>query len=226
MFNKNFNQVPANKGRSKIQLAQAEYSNDIWREEQAQLPILVQAEDGCQVTSIVWADFFLDVRSQSIPGFLVSTDPPCHVSSLELLARAVAPKENEAWKNKGVPGTVYSDFSIESSSRFLKAAYDRIGCKLHFENASRSTKGGTERFLRQLGIRCLQKLPGYIDRAARMHDPVKESPHLLLTRDQLEKEIERWIIEDYHQRPHPKTGRKPAELWEKTAWIRMPHTTL
>jgi hypothetical protein len=46
--------------------------------------------------------------------------------------------------------------------------------------------------------------------------------HELLTLQQLNEEIERWIIEDYHQTVHSETNRKPAELWEETVHLRMP----
>jgi hypothetical protein len=46
--------------------------------------------------------------------------------------------------------------------------------------------------------------------------------HELLTLNQLYAEIERWIVEDYHQRVHSETGRKPAEFWVETARLRLP----
>ncbi|MGB7923416.1 MAG: Mu transposase C-terminal domain-containing protein [Pyrinomonadaceae bacterium] len=38
----------------------------------------------------------------------------------------------------------------------------------------------------------------------------------------IRKEIERWIVDEYHQTVHSETGRKPAELWEETVRLRMP----
>jgi hypothetical protein len=40
----------------------------------------------------------------------------------------------------------------------------------------------------------------------------------------LRKEIERWIVKDYHQRTHSETGRKPSELWEETVRLRLPES--
>jgi putative transposase len=42
----------------------------------------------------------------------------------------------------------------------------------------------------------------------------------LLTIPQIREEIERWIVDEYHQTPHSATGRKPIDLWEETVRYR------
>jgi hypothetical protein len=46
----------------------------------------------------------------------------------------------------------------------------------------------------------------------------------LLTRQQLIREIEKFIVDEYHQRTHSETGRKPAEHWEQSVRLRMPES--
>lgn len=49
---------------------------------------------------------------------------------------------------------------------------------------------------------------------------IKHVAELLELQD-LRKEIISFIVENYHQRTHSETGRKPTEMWEETVLLRM-----
>jgi putative transposase len=85
-------------------------------------------------------------------------------------------------------------------------------------------KGKIERWFLSLDRGCLRILPGHMDAIGRTREAAEKHVHLLLTIPQLRKEIERWIVADYHQRTHSETGRKPAELWEETVRLRLPES--
>jgi hypothetical protein len=44
----------------------------------------------------------------------------------------------------------------------------------------------------------------------------------LLTLQQLDREIARWLDEDYHVREHSETGRAPAEYWNQAVRLNLP----
>jgi len=222
MFNKYFNQPQTSLSFSKNRQVKTESANDRWLAETVELPILIQAEDiSSKIASKPLAEFYIDVHSQSIPGLQLLTNPPCQVTSLMLLAKAISVKENGRWKNMGLPAIVQRDLSRGGVQRSLATAYEQLGIECCFETYSPGIQGSTDRFIRKLCTQCLQKLPGYIDSTEQAHGGAQCDLQILLTRDELEKEIEGWIVDNYHQRPHPKTGRKPADLWEESVHIRM-----
>ncbi|HYX29051.1 MAG TPA: hypothetical protein VE863_10830 [Pyrinomonadaceae bacterium] len=82
-------------------------------------------------------------------------------------------------------------------------------------------KGKIERWFLTLDRGCLRILPGHMDSIGTTQEAAQKHVNILLTIPQLRKEIERWIVSDYHQHTHSETGRKPAELWEETVRLRM-----
>lgn len=82
-------------------------------------------------------------------------------------------------------------------------------------------KGKIERFFLTLDSH-LRILPGHHKAIGSSSGAAQKHLTVLLTREQLQTEIEHWIVKEYHQREHSETKRKPAELWEETVQIRMP----
>lgn len=67
-------------------------------------------------------------------------------------------------------------------------------------------------------------LPGHMEAIGRTEATAVDHVATLLTRQQLVREIEKYIVNEYHQRTHSETSRKPAEHWEQSVRLRMPES--
>jgi len=76
-------------------------------------------------------------------------------------------------------------------------------------------RGKIERFFGTVTTELLPHLPGHIPHGTR-GQPVTPPA---LTLEQLDGVLERFVVEDYHARPHSETGQPPAERWLADGWI-------
>jgi transposase InsO family protein len=202
------------------------YSNERWQIDNTRLDIWVRVrKDGRWVPAQAHLCACMCAHSRSIPGFLLSAKDPDAWTTALLLMTAIAPKSNPEWKNKGLPSVLQPDRgvtflanAVASSLAYLKVALDPD--PPYYPNR----KGKIERWFLTLDRGCLRILPGHMDAIGRTREAAEKHIHLLLTIPQLRKEIERWIVTDYHQQTHSETGRKPSELWEETVRYRLPES--
>ncbi|MFL6283678.1 MAG: Mu transposase C-terminal domain-containing protein [Pyrinomonadaceae bacterium] len=202
------------------------YSNQRWQIDNTRLDIWVRVREGdCWVPAQAHLCACMCAHSRSIPGFILSAKDPDAWTTALLLMHAVETKENQDWKNKGLPsilqpdrGATFLAHAVASSLAYLKVVLDPD--PPYYPNR----KGKIERWFLTLDRGCLRILPGHMDAIGRTRGAAEKHVHLLLTIPQLRKEIERWIVDDYHQQTHSETGRKPSELWEETVRIRLPES--
>src|SRR5690606_21160132 len=68
----------------------------------------------------------------------------------------------------------------------------------------------------------LRALPGHMKAIGTSKGAAEKHIHKLLTPEQIEAEITKWIVSEYHVRTHSTTDRKPIELWEEKVHLRVP----
>lgn len=212
-------------GRPVVRYDITSYSNERWQLDNSYLKIYVRELVGTEwKIAEVWLTLFLDAHSRAIPGLQLSSKVPDSWSTALLLRHAILPKENLAWLNKGLPQVIQPDRGPDFMSHAVAATLAYLGVVIdpdppYYPNR----KGKIERFFRTLDEGCLRILPGHMSSGAFSNPTTaQKNVHLLLTRAQLLKEIERFIVHEYHQREHSETGRKPIELWQETVRLRKP----
>lgn len=202
------------------------YSNQRWQIDNSRLDIWVRVlEGGRWVPAQAHLCACMCAHSRSIPGFLLSAKDPDAWTTALMLMKAVAEKENPDWTNKGLPSVLQPDRGKPFLAHAVVSSLAALGVALdpdppYYPNR----KGKIERWFLTLDRGCLRILPGHMDGIGRTREAAERHVHLLLTIPQLRKEIERWIVSDYHRQTHSETKRKPAELWEETVRMRMPES--
>lgn len=86
------------------------YSNQRWQLDNSRLDIWVrvkQSDEWIPTQAHICAS--MCPHSRSIPGFILSAKDPDAWTTALLIMRAVAPKENREWKNKGLPSIIQPD---------------------------------------------------------------------------------------------------------------------
>lgn len=202
------------------------YSNERWQIDHCRLDIWVrECIDGEWLPKEVWLTAVIDAHSRSIPGFVLSTKQPDAWTNAILLRQAIMPKSNKNWKNFGKPNVLQPDRGKDFMSHaFLGSlALTKIEVDPDPPYYPRR-KGKVERWFRTLNDGCLCLLPGFMKNTSVREKVAEQYVPVLLTRKQLLKEIETWIVESYHERVHSETNRKPAEFWENTVRISMPES--
>ncbi|HEX8000856.1 MAG TPA: Mu transposase C-terminal domain-containing protein [Pyrinomonadaceae bacterium] len=200
------------------------YSNERWQTDHTPLKIWVRIKVGdTWVPCQSYLTAYMDAHSRSIPSFELSAKHPDSWTTSLLMMKAVLPKEDRLWKNRGLPRIVQPDRGSDFMSDTVLTAFGHLGIfrdpdAPYYPNG----KGKLERWFETIDDGCFRMLPGHKEDIGRTIGAATKHVHVLLTVPQLRKEIERWIIEDYHQREHSETGRKPIELWEETVRLRPP----
>lgn len=171
----------------------------------------------------VWLTAHLDDYSRAIPGIAVSIGSANSWSITRSLRHAILPKEEPGWEIFGVPDILQTDQGGDYMSHAITTALGVLGIR-HDPDPPYypDGKGKIERFFRTLDEGCLRGLPGHMEAIGKSEGAAKKNLHKLLTPEQIEREIKIWIVEEYHQRRHSSTKRKPIELWQETAQPRLP----
>jgi hypothetical protein len=67
-------------------------------------------------------------------------------------------------------------------------------------------------------------LPGHMAAIGTSRGAAEKRLATLLELSDLKREIVAYIVDNYHQRTHSETGRKPAEFWQETVHLRLPES--
>lgn len=204
------------------------YSNQRWQIDNSRLDIWVRVwdrDEGRWVPAQAHICACFCSHSHTIPGFNLSAKDPDSWTTALMLMKAIKPKENSDWKNKGLPGIIQPDRGKTFLAHAVIASLAYLGVAIdpdppYYPNR----KGKIERWFLTLDRGCLRILPGHMAAIGKTRQAAEKHIDVLLTVPQLRTEIERWIVSDYHQQTSTETRRKPTELWEETVRLRMPES--
>jgi putative transposase len=202
------------------------YANERWQVDHSRLDIWVREKvNGKWQPAEVYLSVALDAHSRAIAGIWLSTRFPDSWSVALLLRQAVLPKSHPDWKNRGIPSVYQPDRGKDfmANSVFISLGYlgiSRDPDPPHYPNR----KGKIERWFLTLDRGCLRMLPGHMAAIGHSRGAAEKRVAELLELPDLREEIIRYIVENYHQRTHSETGRKPAEMWEETVLLRTPES--
>jgi putative transposase len=136
-----------------------------------------------------------------------------------VLRRAIWHKSLPQWHVCGIPATFYTDHGSDFTSHHLEQVSADLHMVLVFSEAGMPRgRGRIERFFRTLNQMLLCDLPGYA--------PAGAPPGTtLLTLPEFETHLQRFILEQYHQRPHSETGVPPHARWAAGGFLpRLPES--
>ena len=195
----------------------ADKPNDIWQADHTLLDIWVRHASGPPVRP--WLTVIMDDYSRAIAGFGVSFQAPSAIQTALILRQAMWRKPLPQWKVSGVPATFYTDHGRDFTSEHLEHVSADLEMALVFsEPGMPRGRGKIERFFRTVNQMLLCGLPGYT--------PAGLPPdHAVLTMSVFEAELQRFLLDQYHQRPHSETGEPPQARWEDGGFLpRLPES--
>jgi putative transposase len=213
-------------GKPVVRINITTYANQRWQIDHSRLDIWIRAWDGEKWIPVqVWLSLVLDAHTRAIPGFVLSTKCPDAWTVALLMRHAILPKENPDWKVRGIPEVVQPDNGKDFRSHAVEVSFAYLKIRLEFDPPYYpNMKGKIERFFLTLDRGLLRGLPGHMDAIGRTAATAVDHVDTLLTRKQLIREVEKFIVDDYHARTHSETKRKPGEHWEQAVRLRMPES--
>lgn len=200
------------------------FANERWQADHTELPLWIRVwRDDHWVASRVWLSVALDAHSRAIAGFVLQDSYPNSWTVAKLLMRSVQPKSVPEWTVQGVPTVFQTDMGGDFISHNVVSSLGMLGV-IHDVDPGYypERKGRVERFFETLNTSCLKGLHGHKAAIGKSEGAARKNVHALLTLDQLEKEISRWIVTDYHVSTNEETGRKPIHEWEETVRLLKP----
>lgn len=158
----------------------------------------------------------LDDYSRAVVGYTVFVGAPTAEQTALALHQAVRRKRNPAWPVMGLPDVLYSDHGSDfTSARLERVCLDAHIRLIHSRVGVPQGRGKIERFYGTVTTELLPHLPGHIPHGT----GGKPTSAPAFTLEQLDAVLERFVVEQYHRRPHSETGQPPAERWVGNGWI-------
>jgi putative transposase len=196
---------------------EADKPNALWQADHTLLDLWVRQDGGPPVRP--WLTVIMDDYSRAIAGFGLSVQAPSSIHTALILRQAIWRKPVPQWRVAGIPATFYTDHGSDFTSHHLEQVSAELKMVLVFsEPGMPRGRGKIERFFRTVNQKLLCGLPGYT--------PAGMPPaHAILTVSAFEAELQRFILEQYHQQPHSETGEPPQARWEGGGFLpRLPES--
>jgi putative transposase len=192
--------------------------------DETQLPFMVIDPDTSLPIGRPWLVWAIDVYTRMIVGYYLSFVRPSYAEFMQCLLHAIKPKSYvrekypdliNDWLTYGLMETVFTDNAKIYYSGALREATSELGIKVEYARRYMAwDKPFVERSFRTLALRLLRKFPGttfsnIFEKAD--YDPKK---HAIVTMEDLQEMIHRWIIDIYSRSPHRGLKDIPARVWE------------
>jgi putative transposase len=190
--------------------------NAIWQADHTELDIVLK--DGRGGPEKPWLTVILDDYSRAVAGYTLFFGGPSAIQTALALRQAIWRKGRPGWQVCGIPGVLYSDHGSDFTSRHLEQVAADLKIRLVNSGVGRPRgRGKIERFFEGVAQVLLPRLPGYA--------PAGAAPNAELTLVDLAAELERFLVDEYHDEPHATTGFKPHERWISGGFLpRMPES--
>lgn len=188
--------------------------NEQWQVDHTLLDIAVLDKSG--TTARPWLTVVLDDYSRAVAGYTVFIGSPTAEQTALALHQSVNRKSNPDWHMCGLPEVLYSDHGSDfTSARLERVCLDTHIRLIHSRVGIPQGRGKIERLYGTITTELLPHLPGHIPHGT--NGTPRTTPALTL--DQLDGILEKFIVTEYHQRPHSETGESPAHRWSASGFI-------
>lgn len=163
-----------------------------------------------------WLTIVLDDYSRAVAGYALGVAAPTAEYSALAFHQAVSRKRNPNWVVSGLPDMLYSDHGSDFTSvRIEQVCLDLHVRLIHSRAGVPQGRGKVERFYRTITTELLPHLPGFIPHGTG-GSPISDPA---LTLHQLDDVLERFIVDEYNERPHSSTGAAPHTRWRNAGFI-------
>ena len=196
-----------------------EYSNHVWQCDHTRADVLLVDKYG-ELLGRPWLTTVIDTYSRCIMGINLGFDAPSSQVVALALRHAILPKNysaeyglHEEWGTYGLPQHFYTDGGKDFRSNHLNQIGVQLGFVCHLRD--RPSEGGiVERPFKTFNTELFSTLPGYTGSNVQERPEDAEKEACLTLRD-LERQIVRYIVDNYNQRLDARMGDQTRfQRWE------------
>jgi putative transposase len=178
--------------------------NAVWQADHSELEIWLK--DGRGRPEKPWLTIILDDFSRAVAGYALSFSAPSAIHTALALRQAIWRKVRPGWQVCGIPGILYTDHGSDFTSRHLEQVAADLKIRLVNSMVGRPRgRGKIERFFESVSQVLLPRLPGY--------GPGGTAQKAGMTLAEMTVELEKFLVDEYHNETHTTTGFKPHERW-------------
>ena len=114
--------------------------------------------------------------------------------------------------------TLHVDNGADYTSQSMKNLANNLGIQIDYAAPNEpNLKAQIERFFKSLNTGLIHHLPGTTWSNPEHRDTYPSEKKAVVTLDQLQSLVKKWIDNDYHKRIHEGTERAPSALWQESA---------
>jgi putative transposase len=186
--------------------------NAVWQADHTEPDIWLK--DGRGQPEKPWLTILLDDYCRAIAGYALSFSDPSAIQTALALRQTIWRKGQVGWQVCGIPGILYSDQGSDFTSRHLEQVAADLKTRLIHSMVGRPRgRAKIEPFFESVAQVLLPRLPGY--------GPGGAVQKAELTLAEMATELERFLVDEYHNEPRTTTGFKPQERWTSGGFL--PH---
>lgn len=194
-----------------VHRTEAEAPNAIWQVDHTQLDILL---DDRGTLRKPWLTIILDDYSRAVAGYALYFSAPSAIQTALALRHAIWRKPQPGWHVCGIPQVLYTDHGSDFTSQHIEMVAADLKIRLIFSTVGRPRgRGKIERFFKSISQILLSRLPGYAPPGS------KKKAAGVLTLEDLARELEAYLVDEYHAKPHSTTGEAPQMRWDKGGFL-------
>jgi putative transposase len=184
--------------------------NAVWQADHSELDVWLK--DGRGRPEKPWLTIILDDYSRAVAGYALSFSAPSAIHTALALRQAIWRKGRPGWQVCGIPGILYSDHGSDFTFRHLEQVAADLKIRLVNSGVGRPRgRGKIERFFRSVSQVLLPRLTGYA--------PAGTAPKAVLTLAKMSADLERFLVDEYHNEAHTTTGSGPQERWTSGGFL-------
>lgn len=190
---------------------QASRPNEIWQADHCLLDIWLLDDKKQPARPLLTV--IMDDYSRAIAGFSVGFHSPSAFNTALVLRHAIWRKASPKWHICGIPEIFYTDHGSDFTSKHLEQVSADLKMQLIFsEVAMPRGRGKIERFFHTINQLFLCSLPGFTPQSS---PPATAK----LTLPVFEGLLQKFILDEYHLRPHGEIDCQPQARWEENGFV-------
>lgn len=167
-----------------------------------------------------WLTVIIDACTRMILGFSLSFDAPSSLTVMRAIRHAILPKTEledatQSWPTWGIMRTLVVDNGVEFHGSSLDYAAGQFGITI--QTCPRRQpwfKGRIERFFRTIQTDLISLIPGRTFSSIFKRGDYDSSKHAAISLETLQRVINLWIVDIYHQSTHSSIRQSPSQKWD------------
>jgi putative transposase len=201
-----------------------DYPLDVIQIDHTPLDMIIVDDEDREAIQRPYLTVAIDIYSRMVAGYYLSLDAPSVTSVAMCIAHAMLPKDewlmsfgldSSKWPVWGRPRKIHVDNGPDFRSKDLQRACEQHGIDLEFRPVKDPKYGGHIERLQGTIVRGLHDLAGTTFSSIAQREGYDSEANAALTLADVEIQLLKLIVDEYHRTPHSAIQMPPLRKWEE-----------